>query len=185
MSLLSEKPSEKPPHKHWPYTLMYLDHHKIRQSGQTRLNNGQALAEVYHGLLSNLPRCDRSLLAIFSYQPPGIPDTAQDDEALTQAHTLERNQRKVAASTLLMDNGYYTVAAKVDADCGWQAILKTLSINHHWFYPLNASKAVEAHQHLNRSTEIYDVIDYFGTRYLFMPLGFLNLETSAYEKDLV
>lgn len=169
--------------KYWPYTVMFLDHHKISQNLERQLSDGQKVGAVYHALLSNLPRFDASLIAIFGSKMSAVDDKDQDNEKLLAAQTTERNQRKVASSKLLLANGYYRLAAKVEADCGWQAIINTMSINQYWFL-LNVS-TVDVHEHLFRATEIYDLISYFDEQYLFMPLGFLNVGTSEYATQLV
>lgn len=79
------------------------------------------------------------------------------------------------AANKLLDDGWYSHVANVECQTAMQATRLTKSINSIWF--LSGKKCTEIVEVPIRSTSFRDIVEYEGSRYLFLLGGFLCLQT--------
>ncbi len=138
---------------------------------------------AYRGLMSSHPRLDPSVRAVFGGRKvtawPTVGDVQRDRAALA----LQRLQRKAECARRLFGAGHYVKVADINTVTAQEAIRLTVSLNHPW--TIGCGKAVAPKPGVWRSTEPYDVIMRFDEPFLYLPLGFLDLQTGNYADSLV
>tara|TARA_R110002072_G_scaffold303138_1_gene495407 strand:- start:19511 stop:20041 length:531 start_codon:yes stop_codon:yes gene_type:complete len=172
----------------FPYSIYHLDHkHLIFLERKIKAGEGdenEILAvKCYEDLMSNRPRYDPTIRQTFGSRIRSIEESIEDVKRNLDNLNTEKIMRKASSAIELMKLGFYIKAADVLADTAQDAIKLTTSINKRWM--LSESKKIEPTINAWRSTDSYDLIQRFNSRFLKMPLGFIDLQEGSYATELV
>lgn len=173
-----------------PYQIYHLQNElldKLERSSDRTKNEDLAVA-AYIRLTSNQPRIDRTIKKSFGFNPLTVDEIVNDKVNTPEKINDEKRLRKVEATTELMSLGYYEKVAEVDAETAREAVHLTSNINQYWCLSANNKIDCVVDCFVNgflRTTTSYDVIDRFGKRFLYMPLGIIDLQSSEYSDELV
>lgn len=150
-----------------PYEVFHLKRDALEAMERGIAENANAEAvDYFKGLLSNAPRVYGS-------------DIKEKQDSASKV----RMTRKCKSVKALMEQGFYEKVCAVDAECATKVVEMTNDINQLWYEKTN--KKVEVYTDKPRSTAHYDLIVRFGKPFIFMPLGFIDLEAQAYADGIV
>lgn len=152
--------------KQYPYVVYHLDRERldnIERHGGTKEES--MFLKWYLAMLSNSPRSKHT-----------------DLKESRESHSMERMNRKCESCLQLMGAGLYKKVCSVDTKTAAEVVEATTDINEIWFR--KKKNKFELHDDQPRSTQHYDIIKRFDTPFIWMPLGFINLEKQQYETGI-